>query len=151
MWTLLRKMNQQAVIAAQQAKQQFIILTENVDLLIICCCFVCVCVCVCVCPFIICCRQIAGPHQNCTKCGLHNNLSGFNLLNRNVRMVACCWVGWFPSVRANNAPKSTLLKLKYVVLRHWSSCCFINCWKLDQRKSVFPRFLYIPLTISVEL
>ena len=44
--------------------------------------------------------------------GFQDNLSGFNSLNRNVRMVACRQ--WGDSrVRANNVLKSTLLKLKY--------------------------------------
>ena len=38
---------------------------------------------------IICPRQITRPHQNCTKSGFQDNLSGFNSFNRNVCMVAC--------------------------------------------------------------
>ena len=36
---------------------------------------------------IICLRQIARPHQNWTKCGSQDNLSGFNSLNRNAHIV----------------------------------------------------------------
>ena len=38
---------------------------------------------------IICRRQIARPHQHCTKCGFQDNVSGINSLNQNVNMVAC--------------------------------------------------------------
>ena len=57
-------------------------------------------------------RQIARPHQNCTKCSFQDNLSGFNSLNRNVRMVACRQ--WEDSrVWEQITLPNRLLKLKY--------------------------------------
>ena len=97
---------------------------------------------------IICRRQIARPHQNWTKCGFQDNLSGFNSLNRNVRIVACrqwgdsrVWEQITFSIRHS--------KLKYFVLWHWNSCI---SWQ-DYRKSVsaFLRFLDNQQAVSVEL
>ena len=57
---------------------------------------------------IICQWQIARPHQNWTKCGFQDNLSGFNSLNRNVRIVACRQWGDSRVWEQINVLKSTL-------------------------------------------
>ena len=58
---------------------------------------------------IICCRQSAHAHQNCTNCGFPGNLSGFNSLNQNLHIVACCQWGdsqvWEQITLANRARK----------------------------------------------
>ena len=62
----------------------------------------------------VCRQQIARPHQNCVVFKI--NLSGFNSLNQNVRMVACHQWGDSRVWEQITLPKSTLSKLKYFVL-----------------------------------
>ena len=97
---------------------------------------------------IICRRQIARPHQNWTKCGFQDNLSGFNSLNRNVCIVACRQWGDSRVWEQINILKSTL------EIKIFCAATLVSCisWQ-DYRKSIstFLRFLDNQLTNSVEL